>query len=258
MDDALPALAHQFGGGPAERFLVPAIGEDERAILVAHPDQGGGAIGKRAESRLALAHLSLRRLALRDVERGADRAHAAAAFEDAAPLGGNPADHAIFLADRAVFDVILGAPIGIERGQEGVGRCLHILGMQAFVEIVERHRCTRRNAEHRARPIRPFELVGDNIQVPGADLGHLRGKIERSPANLELLLEPDPIGDVVTLDEDCGDLALIVEDRLIEEIEQTLLGRVAGRALQPDPDRAPHIRFAAGDDLVEQGDETLT
>ena len=46
-------------------------------------------------------------LAFGDVDGGADHAHAfAVGVEDRLALGGDPADHAVFLADSAVFDIV--------------------------------------------------------------------------------------------------------------------------------------------------------
>ncbi|GJD98058.1 hypothetical protein OCOJLMKI_5297 [Methylobacterium iners] len=130
------------------------------------------ALEERAVTFLALCQRCPRADLLRDVNGGAERPHAAPGLVEHAPaLGGNPAYDAILLADRAVLHVVGGAPHGIEGRGEGRGGCVVIVRMQAGVEFGNADGQARRDAEHRPGAVRPGQHVGEQIEVPGADLG---------------------------------------------------------------------------------------
>jgi len=77
-------------------------------------------------------------LALGDVDRGADHAHASiAAVEKSAALGSNPSNRSVLFADGAIFDVIACPLRGVASGRKsGRGRLL-VVGMQPSVKIVQ-------------------------------------------------------------------------------------------------------------------------
>jgi len=139
----------------------------------------------------------LRSLARRDVDGGADHAKARATrIEQAAPLRRNPADDTIFLAHGAIFDVVQGTKVGIARGLVSLARLLPIVWMNAVVEVVQRDRHVRRDAEHRLHPGRPEHTTGGLINVPLTDLGDFQGQAQLLFANCELLLRLTPLIDV--------------------------------------------------------------
>jgi hypothetical protein len=51
----LPTGVEHLGSGAAEELLVVAVGEDQLAGRIAHPDEGRRTVGQDAEAFLALA-----------------------------------------------------------------------------------------------------------------------------------------------------------------------------------------------------------
>ncbi|CUS44829.1 hypothetical protein MGWOODY_Smn1837 [hydrothermal vent metagenome] len=67
----------------------------------------------------------------------------------------------------------------------------------------------------------------------------------------------DLIGDVMAFGEDAGDRPVILHDRLVDQIQETLLQRAAWRALKVDRHALPDKGLAGTIDLVEQVEKTL-
>ena len=190
VDDPPPARPVEGAGLPARVGVDALVEPVRRPAGVGRPDEVRQHLRQDAELRLAGAQGLLGLLAGGDVDRRADHPHAAPALEDPAPLGGDPAHDAVLLADGAVLDVVEGAPVGIEGGGEGRARGLPVLGMQAGVVIGHRDRHVGRDPEHRLDPRRPEQGVGDDVDVPEADLGRL-GREPQAPLALpQLLLGP--------------------------------------------------------------------
>ena len=72
-----------------------------------------------------------------------------------------------------------------------------------------------------------------------------------------LLLRLHLLGDVVALDEDAGDSAVAIEDRLVDEVQEALLRRRARRALQLHLQALADKGLAPCEHLVQQLEEAL-
>src|SRR3546814_5000040 len=107
----------------------------------------------------------------------------------------------------------------------------------------------------RIRDWRSDVCSSDLIPIPDPD--HPRRferELEPFLALAQCRLGAGAFGRIGGLDEDARNLAARVADRLIDEIEQSLLAAVAG---EPDGHRMAAIRLAGHKHAVEQSDEAL-
>jgi hypothetical protein len=162
------------------------------------------------------------------------RTHAFFSSKDAAPLGRDPADHAILFADGPVFDVVERAPPRIAGGGKGGCRTLPVVRMQPVVEIRHRDRHIRRNAEHGLDAGRPEQKAGDHIDVPEADFRGLGGKAQLFLAVPQRLADGVLLGGVESLAEDAGGPAVVADQGCVVEGQVAGLYRAGGRAAIPD------------------------
>ncbi len=100
------------------------------------------------------------------IDRGADHADAAVAIKDASSLRRYPADDAVFLPDRPIFNVIDGPYRRVGRRRKGGGGGFVILGVKTGVKIGDRDRHIGGNSEHRLDPWRPEESSPDLVHIP--------------------------------------------------------------------------------------------
>ena len=90
-------------------------------------------------------------------------------------------------------------------------------------------------------------------------IGHGLGKRAELPlAGANRPLGGDPFGDVDSLDEDAGDVVVVVADRLKNEVDEALFRRRVGCALQGHGERIAKEGFAGLIDPVEKFVEALT
>ncbi len=189
---------------PADIVAEDIVFRVEQAVADARhaeipPHQGAHRIQRRRRIAVAqqlgqVVHQGVARLGLlarRDLDRRAHGADAdARRVEQPLALGRHPADDAVFLADRTVFDVVDGADVRIERRQEGDARDLAVFGMQAGIEVGHAARYAGRDAEHRLGAVGPGQDVGAQVEVPGADLGRVGRQAQRFLAEDQLVARP--------------------------------------------------------------------
>ena len=93
------------------------------------------------------------------------------AVEHAAALGRDPTQDAVFLADRAILDIVEAPPSGIGRRRVGLCHAGQVVRVQARKEIFHGDGHVGRDPEHSFRSRRPGELAVALLHVPETDLG---------------------------------------------------------------------------------------
>ncbi len=167
------------------------------------------------------AHVFLGLLAHGDVEGRPDDADAAAGVvEDAAPLGRDPAQPPVLLADGPVVHVVEGAHGRIHGRLESRPDPVQILRVHLRIEIRHRDGLFRRDAEHGLHPRRPEQHAGDEVEIPQPHLGGLGGQPQLLLAAGQRFAGPLGLGDVEAFAEDAADLAGVVEHRGVDEVQQ--------------------------------------
>ena len=126
-----------------------------------------------------LEQAPLGRLACGHVDGRPDHSRADARLvEQAAPLGGDPADNAVLLADGAVLDIVERAANGVARRLVSRTRLLPVIRVNVVVEVCQSDWHIRRDAEHRLDAWRPEHGLGGSVDVPLADLAHVEGEAQ--------------------------------------------------------------------------------
>ncbi len=124
--------------------------------------------------------------------------------------------------------------------------------MQPGVEIGHAAGDVRRNPEHRLGAVAPGQLIGGQVEVPDSNARGRSRQPERLFVEGELRLALDLFGDVVALGEDAGDLAIVVEDRLIDEIQIAAFQRLARLSLKVDGSGGRNVGSSGRVGLIEQ------
>ena len=128
------------------------------------------------ESLVELSQFGFVSFSCRNINRRADDPYAAITVKLASAFGSNPANNAVFFADRSIFNVIKGALLGIYRRGKRLTDALAVLWMQARKEVVGHgNRLVRRDSEHRLNPRWPIQNIGSHIHIPQTDFRGIRG-----------------------------------------------------------------------------------
>jgi hypothetical protein len=128
-------------------------------------------LGQRAQP-------GLRAFLLGDVDRGAEETHRAAARVPQDPTPGRYPAIGYPGADHAVLDPVL--PVGA--GRQGSGDLpldeRAVIGVDVNQERLEAHRLVRSQLHERTAPLRPAQLVGDEVHVPDSEVGRFDRKAQ--------------------------------------------------------------------------------
>ncbi len=197
-------------------------------------------------------------LAHGDVQGRAQHSRASAGLlENPAPLGRDPPQQPVFLADGAVFDIVESPRVRIDGGREGLGDPGTVVRMQAGVEIGHGDRLTGRNPEHSLHPRLPEKGVGDQIEVPKPHFRRVRGQPQLLLATGQGPGGAMRLGDVEAFAEDAADVAGVVQDGRVDEVQEALADQPGGPIFQPRRHLVGHLALARGVGVVEHLVEAL-
>ena len=146
-------------------------------------------------------------------------------------FGGDPADDTVFLADRAVFNVIEFAARRICRAGIDRSDTIAVIRMQPVVKIVHADGGIGGYAEHRFDARRPGQPAVAIFDIPPSDVGGFGRQPEPFLALSQLCLGRDAVRDVEALDEDASYRTCGIGNRLKDEIYEALIDRAAGYRL---------------------------
>ncbi len=135
----------------------------------------------RIQARAGVAQCFLGLLAEADVAHGAGKADGAARFPRASevplPVGSDPAHRPVRAAD-AILDFVTSVALGTKGILPQLPQTLPIIFMHSRVEQIHGHLGAWIQAEEFHRPLRPVQCAGDQVKVPGAEVGALDGQTQ--------------------------------------------------------------------------------
>jgi hypothetical protein len=182
-----------------------------------------GRVQSTLESLAALAQLHLGLHPVCDVVEGPDHAPGLArlvAHDFTAPR--HPAD----LVRVGPNDPILGVANDLlERPVRFRQHPVSVLGMHHRDGRAQADRPLGRQAPEAAHDVGRPEFVGDQVPLIGADPARFLGDAQARLALPERRLRALGVGHVAALDEDAGHRAARIDDRLVDEVDEALVGR---------------------------------
>ncbi len=156
--------------------------------------------------------------------------------------------HAAIVGTAEAHDLLVAAALG-DGARARAQHALHVLGMNRFRDLVD---VVFAAAQYQFGVVREHHVAGGDIPVPHQHarrvhaLGQAFGALFAGP------LGQVGIADIVALHKNAGDLAILAEQGLVQDIDIAFPERSFGQVLQLHFQTAADKRLAAAEHLVEQ------